>query len=108
MAWTVTNINGDDQEVVKRFETYQEAAAYAEFTLGEIKYVTKLEEMIIRAEQIVADQHLSKQEKDVRLGIIMTEMERDYEIPMQYDPKFESENLIILSEYRHISNMRSM
>lgn len=37
--WVVENVNGDGSLVKKEFETYQEAKAYAEWTLGTVYYV---------------------------------------------------------------------
>ena len=37
--WVVENVNGDGALVKKRFDTYQEAKAYSEWTLGFIYYV---------------------------------------------------------------------
>ena len=37
--WVVENINGDGSLVKKEFETYHEAQAYAEWTLGTIRYI---------------------------------------------------------------------
>lgn len=36
--WAVENVNGDESLVKKEFETYQEAKAYAEWTLGTVCY----------------------------------------------------------------------
>lgn len=38
-VWVVENVNGDESLVKKEFETYQEAKAYAEWTLGTVCYV---------------------------------------------------------------------
>lgn len=37
--WIVENVNGDGSLTKKEFETYQEAKAYAEWTLGAIRYM---------------------------------------------------------------------
>lgn len=37
--WVVENVNGDGSLVKKEFGTYQEANAYAEWTLGTVCYV---------------------------------------------------------------------
>lgn len=37
--WVVENINGNGSLVRKEFETYEEAKAYSEWTLGAIRYV---------------------------------------------------------------------
>lgn len=36
--WIVENTNGDDSLVEKVFETYEEAKAYSEWTLGSIRF----------------------------------------------------------------------
>lgn len=37
--WVVENVNGDGSLVKMQFDTYQEAKAYAEWTLGAVYYV---------------------------------------------------------------------
>lgn len=37
--WVVENVNGDDSLVKKEFETYEDAKAYSEWTLGAVRYV---------------------------------------------------------------------
>lgn len=37
--WVVENVDGDGSLVKKEFSTYQEATAYAEWTLGTVCYV---------------------------------------------------------------------
>lgn len=51
--WVVENVNGDGSLVKKGFETYQEAKAYAEWTLGAVRYAEKslMEEYEWEAEQ---------------------------------------------------------
>lgn len=34
--WVVENVNGDDSIVKKEFESYEEAKAYSEWTLGAV------------------------------------------------------------------------
>lgn len=36
--WIVENINGDNSITKKEFQTYEEARAYSEWTLGKIIY----------------------------------------------------------------------
>ena len=38
--WVVENVNGDDSIVKKEFETYEEANAYSEWTLGSAQYIS--------------------------------------------------------------------
>lgn len=38
--WVVENTNGDGSLVTKIFETYNDAKAYSEWTLGYVRYVT--------------------------------------------------------------------
>ena len=38
--WVVENTNGDGSFVTKIFETYNDAKAYSEWTLGYVRYVT--------------------------------------------------------------------
>lgn len=37
--WEVENVNGDNMLIKKEFETYKEAKAYSEWTLGSIYFV---------------------------------------------------------------------
>ena len=41
--WIVENTNGDGSVVKKVFETYENAKAYSEWTLGSVRYVTDAE-----------------------------------------------------------------
>lgn len=45
--WRVENINGDDSPVTKEFETYEEAKAYSEWTLGSVFYTENLNIILI-------------------------------------------------------------
>lgn len=42
--WVVENVNGDDSLVRKEFETYEDAKAYSEWTLGSVRYLAAVEE----------------------------------------------------------------
>lgn len=68
----------------------------------------RLDNLINRAEQIVADQKLTAQRKDVQLSEIMTDMEREYKIPMLHDQEFEAGHPEVIKTYRKISDMRSL
>ena len=41
--WVVENTNGDGASVEKVFETYENAKAYSEWTLGSVRYVVDAE-----------------------------------------------------------------
>lgn len=37
--WIVENENGDGTTIKKEFDTYEEAKAYSEWTLGSVRYI---------------------------------------------------------------------
>lgn len=51
---------------------------------------------------------LSDNEKSVRYGNLMTDMEREYKIPMLRDKEWESKNRSVIALYRKISNSRNL
>ena len=67
--------------------------------------IVELDEYLARAEQIQTGKQ-SAESKAVQLAAIMTKMERQYEIPMLRDPKWEAKNQEIITAYRKISDMR--
>lgn len=66
----------------------------------------ELDKLIEKAEQIRADKKLTEQRKNVLLSDVMTDMEREFEIPAMSDQKFEAEHPDLIKAYRKISNMR--
>lgn len=70
--------------------------------------MSRLDIMISRAEQVLADQKLTVQQKNIRLSGMMTDMEHTYRIPAMHNPEFEQEHPELMKTYRKISNMRSL
>lgn len=61
-----------------------------------------------KATMIEADPYLTRDQKDLRFGQLMTEMERKYKIPMLSNEQWEKENGSVILIYREISNMRKI
>lgn len=70
--------------------------------------MNRLLHLFEKATLIDADKNLSQDQKDLKLARIMTEMEREYEIPMFRDDKWVVENPSIYNVYKEISNMRKL
>lgn len=67
-----------------------------------------LDKMIERAEAINADRKLNAQQKAVRLGEVMTDMEQEFAIPAIHDQKFDAAHPDVIKAYRKVSDMRTM
>ena len=61
-----------------------------------------------KATMIEADPYLTQDQKDLKLGQLMTEMEHRYKIPMLRNERWESDNPSVILIYREISNMRKI
>ncbi|MCW1312667.1 MAG: hypothetical protein OH338_04545 [Candidatus Parvarchaeota archaeon] len=62
----------------------------------------------IKAEFEVVNQEPSSTKKDKKLSKLMTELERDYKIPMLRDKDFEDQNKELIEIYKKISFAREV
>lgn len=61
-----------------------------------------------KAIYVESDDSLTQDQKDLKLAQIMTEMEREYRIPIFRNLEWEQNNPKVIRTYREISSMRSI
>lgn len=67
-----------------------------------------MNELLRKADEIMADDTLTGRQKSIRLAAIMTDMEKEFHIPLLNDPEWNAAHPEIISTYRQISNMRPL
>ena len=68
----------------------------------------KLFDYFKRAADVDADPDFTRFQKDKKLAEIMTEMEREFRIPIFRNLEWEKNNHKVIRTYREISNMRKL
>ncbi|GMA51803.1 hypothetical protein GCM10025857_31600 [Alicyclobacillus contaminans] len=59
-----------------------------------------------RQYQCIMQSHLSTQQRDMALASLMTQMEREFHIPLLRDEQWEQRNKPVIALYRIISESR--
>jgi hypothetical protein len=66
----------------------------------------RLSELNKEYEDVLHASTISKHEKSRRFAELMTEMEKDYDIPLLTSNEWEKENKAVIALYRKLSNSR--
>lgn len=70
--------------------------------------MSKLKKFEQEFKNILERQDLEQDRKDIQLSALMTDMEREFKIPMLKNEDYEKENKDVIALYRKISRSRQL